>query len=130
VTALSVGVGWSQIVNVLNFGHALSAPTQTSSSELCLNITEHLHDFVKQSMTAMNTQGSEYDYGSIMHYGPYTFAVDKSKPSISPQPNHVADGEMGQRLAQSTADVWRIQKLYSCTIDTAHITRPSSSRKS
>lgn len=90
--------------------------------------SEHLHDFTKQSITEMNTQGSDYDFGSIMHYGAYTFAVDKSKPSISPNAGQGHDLTMGQRLAQSTADVWRIQKLYGCTIDTTHITRPSSSQ--
>lgn len=90
--------------------------------------SDHLHDFSLHTMAEMNLQGSPYDYGSIMHYGAYTFAVDKSRPSVSPKPGHVLDVTMGQRLAQSTADVWRIQKLYACALDTTHIARPSSSQ--
>ena len=64
----------------------------------------------------MNTLGTTYDYGSIMHYGAYTFAVDKSQPSISPKPGKARGVTMGQRLAMSTLDVERVQKLYGCTV--------------
>ena len=64
----------------------------------------------------MDTQGSPYDFGSIMHYGAYTFAVDKSHPSISPKPGKARGVTMGQRLAMSTHDVERVQKLYGCTV--------------
>ena len=64
----------------------------------------------------MNIQGSPYDFGSIMHYGAYTFAVDKSHPSISPKAGKARGVTMGQRLAMSTRDVERVQKLYGCTV--------------
>jgi len=90
--------------------------------------TSHTHDFSEHTTRDMNTEGSPYDYGSIMHYGAYTFAIDKSKPTISPMPGHAAGVAMGQRLAMSTPDVYRIQKLYQCRVDTSHITRPSTSQ--
>lgn len=60
----------------------------------------------------MQTFGEPYDYGSIMHYGPYSFAIDKSKPTIIPK--HSDGHIMGQRLALSREDVDKIQKLYNC----------------
>jgi len=87
----------------------------------------HWHDFTKHSTHDMDLLGSPYDFGSIMHYGAYTFAVDKSHPSISPKPGKAVGETMGQRLAMSTNDVSRIQKLYGCTVDTTHVTKPSTS---
>jgi len=89
--------------------------------------TEHQHDFTKRSTTEMTTLGTPYDFGSIMHYGAYTFAVDKSHPSLSPRSGQASGETMGQRLAMSEQDVTRIQKLYGCTVDTAHIAHPSTS---
>lgn len=60
----------------------------------------------------MTTFGEPYDFGSIMHYGPYSFAIDKSKPTIIPK--HSPGAIMGQRLALSREDVDKIQKLYNC----------------
>ncbi|XP_076458528.1 meprin A subunit beta-like [Babylonia areolata] len=77
----------------------------------------HQHDFSKHSSHDMTTLGTPYDFGSIMHYGAYTFAVDKSKPSMSPRPGHATGVTMGQRLAMSVQDVARIQKLYQCPVD-------------
>jgi Astacin (Peptidase family M12A) len=43
--------------------------------------------------------GTEYDYGSIMHYGDKAFAKDKSQPSIRKlKSSHV---KMGQRKCKS-----------------------------
>jgi len=88
--------------------------------------SQHQHDFTKHSSRDMNTQGSPYDFGSIMHYGAYTFAIDKSQPSISPKAGKAVGVTMGQRLAMSSHDVERIQKLYGCTVDTRHVIHPST----
>ncbi|KAK7491886.1 hypothetical protein BaRGS_00016905 [Batillaria attramentaria] len=89
--------------------------------------SSHMHDFTKHSSREMDTLGTDYDYGSIMHYGAYTFAVNKALPSISPKPGHAAGVTMGQRLAMSKEDVTRIQKQYGCPVDTTHIAKPSTS---
>ena len=47
-----------------------------------------------------------YDYGSIMHYGPFAFAKDPSKPTIiSPKP-------IGQRTALSAKDIAAVAIIY------------------
>ncbi|XP_070188360.1 hatching enzyme 1.2-like [Littorina saxatilis] len=90
--------------------------------------SQHQHDFTKHTSNDMNLLGTPYDFGSVMHYGAYTFAVDKSHPSISPKTGYANGVTMGQRLAMSTQDVARIQKLYGCPVDTSHVTHPSSSQ--
>jgi hypothetical protein len=51
----------------------------------------------------------DYDYGSIMHYGPKNFARDRSKPTIVPcQP----DVTIGQRERMSYGDRQTIAKMY------------------
>ena len=52
-----------------------------------------------------------YDYGSIMHYPAYGFAVDRNIPTIIPlDPKAV----IGQIKKMSALDVERVQILYSC----------------
>nr|SPP68603.1 Meprins-like metalloprotease MD4 [Colubraria reticulata] len=80
-------------------------------------------DFVKRNDTDSQTLDTPYDYKSVMHYGPYTFAIDESSPVLTP--SKTVKGKMGQRLAMSTNDVLRVQRLYNCPEDTSHITRPS-----
>jgi Astacin (Peptidase family M12A) len=48
-----------------------------------------------------------YDYDSLMHYGAYGFAIDRSKPTIeSPEP-------IGQREALSTGDIAAVAAMYA-----------------
>ena len=55
--------------------------------------------------------GTSYDYGSVMHYGAYGFAVDPSIPTIIPKD---PDAEIGQRVKLSELDIERVQILYQC----------------
>ena len=77
-----------------------------------INVLAQQKDFKMHTTHDSTTYGMPYNFGSIMHYGPYSFAKDKSKPTIIPkiEPN----GIMGQRLALSIGDVKMIQKLYNC----------------
>ncbi|XP_018410010.1 PREDICTED: astacin-like metalloendopeptidase [Nanorana parkeri] len=58
--------------------------------------------------------GTEYDYGSVMHYPSTAFSVDGSSPTIVPKPN--ASVPIGQRYGLSTLDVSKINKLYDCGV--------------
>ncbi|XP_061466832.1 astacin-like metalloendopeptidase isoform X2 [Rhineura floridana] len=59
-----------------------------------------------------NNLGLPYDYGSVMHYGPYDFSNAAGKPTIVPTPN--ASVLIGQRVGLSNLDVKKINMLYSC----------------
>ncbi|XP_033005243.1 astacin-like metalloendopeptidase [Lacerta agilis] len=59
-----------------------------------------------------NNLGLPYDYGSVMHYGPYDFSSAPGKATIVPIPN--ASVPIGQRIGLSDLDVKKINKLYRC----------------
>lgn len=59
----------------------------------------------------MDTLGTLYDYGSIMHYGATIFSKN-GKPTLVPKFN--THGTMGQRSGFSEMDIWKIKKLYGC----------------
>lgn len=65
-----------------------------------------IHNF-DQQITDGDDVG-EYDFGSIMHYSAFAFAVDSSKPTIITR-----NGEaIGQRLALSPGDIAAIEEIY------------------
>ena len=57
--------------------------------------------------------GTEYDYGSVMHYPGDAFAIDENIPTIITKDLEAQD-EIGQRVRMSEADIERVQILYSC----------------
>jgi len=60
----------------------------------------------------------DYDYSSIMHYGPYFFSKNKRGkiPTIVPKQEGV---DIGQREMLSKTDCMKINALYKCFGDTA-----------
>lgn len=60
-----------------------------------------------------DTLGLLYDYGSILHYGEYEYAIDDSVPTLEPK-NPDDAGDMGQRIQLSADDVTRIRTVYGC----------------
>lgn len=69
-------------------------------------------NFKKYKEGDVYTFGQSYDYGSLMHYGPYGFAKDKKKPTITPLQKGV---KIGQRKGFSKTDIIKINLLYNCT---------------
>ncbi|OWF49562.1 Zinc metalloproteinase nas-4 [Mizuhopecten yessoensis] len=93
-------------------------------------------DFVAESRNILNTLNAPYDYGSIMHYGAYTFSKN-GNPALKALFDD--KGTMGQRDGFSAVDIWKINKLYSCTggdapkpkwmiEDTTSTVRPSTAK--
>ena len=68
------------------------------------------HNFAKN--TTNNSDHGVYDYGSIMHYGAYAFAINTSIKTIT-----TAGGQaIGQRTALSASDVAAVNRMYpACT---------------
>lgn len=60
--------------------------------------------------TGVDTLGIEYDYGSVMHYGPTGFSSN-GQPTIVPK---VAGVTIGQRTGLSQRDVDKVRKHYNC----------------
>ncbi|ODM89381.1 Astacin-like metalloendopeptidase [Orchesella cincta] len=75
-----------------------------------------LGNFIKYSSAQVDPEGVRNDYGSLMHYGAYSFSQDASKPTIVPK----TDVEIGQRNGLSESDV---QKLRHITTNTTTLPR-------
>jgi len=69
------------------------------------------NNFVKLPPSQIDLLGTSYDYGSVLHYSAYAFAVDPSIPTIIP---HDPEAEIGQRITLSALDIERVQILYQC----------------
>ncbi|KAL3095861.1 hypothetical protein niasHS_005620 [Heterodera schachtii] len=65
--------------------------------------------FEKYSAATIQTLGSDYDFGSIMHYGPNAFTRN-GMPTIVPR----RQATIGQRSGFSKLDAWKINALYEC----------------
>uniref|UniRef100_A0A0N5AIE8 Metalloendopeptidase n=1 Tax=Syphacia muris TaxID=451379 RepID=A0A0N5AIE8_9BILA len=75
------------------------------------NVESGLQDqFDKYSLNMINHLGTDYDYGSVMHYAPTAFSKN-GKPTIEPKKKGV---EIGQRVGFSENDLYKINKLYEC----------------
>lgn len=69
------------------------------------------YNFKKHEPDTIADLGIDYDLGSIMHYGPNAFAIDKRQTTIEV----IGEGSIGQRKDLSALDVTKINKLYNCS---------------
>ncbi|XP_046645314.1 hatching enzyme 1.2-like [Daphnia pulicaria] len=68
------------------------------------------NNFKSYSQSEIQHLGAPYDYGSVLHYSAYAFAVDPSIPTII-----VPDGvSIGQREGFSEVDIFEVNTLYEC----------------
>ncbi|KAH7724532.1 NAS-13 protein [Aphelenchoides avenae] len=75
------------------------------------NVESGLEDqFDKYSLSIIDNLGTQYDYGSVMHYGATAFSKN-GQPTIEPLQSGVT---IGQRSGFSDTDLYKINKLYSC----------------
>ena len=69
-------------------------------------------NFDKYTNDEVDTQMTSYDYGSVMHYDRYAFALNRTQPTITPTMN--ASAFIGQRAGLSLTDIIEIQRFYDC----------------
>ncbi|EAT33220.1 AAEL011550-PA [Aedes aegypti] len=55
--------------------------------------------------------GTDYDYGSVMHYSSTAFSINGQKTIVALQET---DQVMGQRVAMSEKDILKINRMYNC----------------
>ena len=70
-----------------------------------------LSQFTKYDSVTSDTQGTSYDYNSVMHYGSNDFTANGSA-TIEPLQANV---KIGQRYFLSSIDIAAIQMFYSCS---------------
>uniref|UniRef100_A0A1A9WUH2 Metalloendopeptidase n=1 Tax=Glossina brevipalpis TaxID=37001 RepID=A0A1A9WUH2_9MUSC len=74
-------------------------------------------------MILMDDFNQEYDYGSVLHYGPTAFSINGER-TIIPIYDDDAAGNMGQRRGMSKKDINKLNLMYHCPreIPFPHIT--------
>ncbi len=81
---------------------------------MSFSLTGYESNFAKlEEGVSIDHLGTDYDYGSVMHYPGTAFAVNEDIPTIVTRDPSAQD-EIGQRVTMSEADIERIQVLYSC----------------
>ncbi|XP_052069170.1 meprin A subunit beta-like [Mytilus californianus] len=74
--------------------------------------TSHARNFDKYQLgTQIDHLGMPYDYGSVMHYPAFAFAIDRHQMTLEPKQSGVT---IGQRVRLSETDAKEIQILYGC----------------
>jgi hypothetical protein len=68
-------------------------------------------NFEMKTPDEIDLLGTPYDYGSVMHYDAYAFAIDESIPTIIP---HDPNAVIGNRVTMSALDIERVQIHYGC----------------
>ena len=74
-------------------------------------VSDNEHNFKKYTFSDINTLGSPYDYGSIMHYSSTAFGNWPWSTTIEPKNG---DAEIGQRDHLSKLDAETMKKYYNC----------------
>ena len=109
-----VGVVVHEIGHILGFFHE---HTRTDRDQYVrINwaniIPEFYTNFNRTYEHLQDSRNSPYDYKSIMHYGSYAFAKDRSRKTIEVIQNTTAT--IGQRKGLSELDIQQAKLLYPC----------------
>eukprot|EP00804_Cyclotella_cryptica_P019397 CCRYP_006589-RA/>CCRYP_006589-RA protein AED:0.05 eAED:0.05 QI:76/0.88/0.8/1/0.77/0.9/10/0/1153 len=103
-----------ELVHALGFWHEHTRPDRDDYISIQWDNVQadFEHNFAKA--VEINSLGSPYDFGSIMHFSNWAYANNPTLPTIV---NKTIMGQgvvMGQREKLSDADVYQIRLLYQC----------------
>ncbi|KAL4240304.1 Meprin A subunit beta [Mactra antiquata] len=107
------GTVMHELLHALGFWHEQSRTDRDNYVTIHYDNIQKGHEgnFNRYGTGYIDMLGQPYDYGSIMHYSAYAFAIDRSKMTIEPKQPGVT---IGQRVRLSNIDVKEIQLLYGC----------------
>ena len=119
------GIVMHEFMHAAGFWHEQSRPDRDNFVRVHYDNIKPLmrFNFKKYEWGKVPNLGLSYDTGSIMHYGPYAFARDRSRPTLTALPS-AGTGRMGQREGFSSLDVQKLNRLYSCDSTTPKPTPP------
>ncbi|KAK6012442.1 astacin [Ostertagia ostertagi] len=112
----SLGTVAHEIAHALGFYHAQSRYDRDSYIRVNLNNVQSGYEgnFVKQTPATENHFGLGYDFGSVMHYGGYAFAMNTNIYTIQTlQPEY--QNTLGQRERPAFSDVRLMNYYYNCS---------------
>ena len=116
----SLGIVLHEILHAIGLWHEQSRPDRDSYVTIHEeNIaTGKKHNFGKRFDRAVDYQGSEYDYGSVMHYITTAFANCSNCSTLNVNNDHEYENQgqpmLGQRIGLSSSDIIQINHLYKC----------------
>ncbi|XP_035679789.1 zinc metalloproteinase nas-15-like isoform X1 [Branchiostoma floridae] len=108
-----VGTVIHEILHALGFWHEQSRPDRDSYVRIqWANIPQSVrYNFQKYTSREVNSLGSAYDIGSVMHYGSYAFSFNR-RPTITDTAGRPITT---QRRGFSNSDLTQLAALYRCS---------------
>ncbi|GAB0098082.1 hypothetical protein DMENIID0001_137780 [Sergentomyia squamirostris] len=101
-----------EFIHALGFHHTQTAYTRNDYViirwEFIQSGTEG--NFVLRDRTTSTMYDLDYDYDSVMHYGPTAFSIN-GQPTIVPTQEGAV---FGQRNSMSPMDIQRLNRMYNC----------------
>ncbi|XP_046443279.1 low choriolytic enzyme-like [Daphnia pulex] len=112
VSRIRPGIVLHELMHAAGFFHEHTRPDRDTFVRINFeNILEkHVFNFNTNDASKVTTLGLPYDYDSVMHYSRYAFAIDKTRPTITPVPNE--NVEIGNRRKFSSLDLLKLNALY------------------
>ncbi|XP_009693785.1 PREDICTED: meprin A subunit alpha-like [Cariama cristata] len=105
-----------EVLHALGFYHEQSRTDRDDYVQIWWDeiIEGFAYAFDKYDDSFLDDLNTPYDYESVLHYGPYSFNINSSVPSITtkiPEFNEI----IGQRLDFSRSALLRLNRMYNCT---------------
>ncbi|XP_062293243.1 meprin A subunit alpha-like [Scomber scombrus] len=105
-----------ELLHALGFCHEQSRTDRDDYVDILLDevVPGMEHNFNKYNDDFITDQNTAYDYESVMHYRPFSFNKDPSRPTITtkiPEFYNI----IGQYLDFSKMDTFRLNRMYNCS---------------
>eukprot|EP00118_Oscarella_pearsei_P009655 m.56285 g.56285 ORF g.56285 m.56285 type:complete len:580 (+) comp34585_c0_seq1:1421-3160(+) len=111
-----------EIGHAIGFWHEHTRPDRDEHVRINWNNIKKVnqHNFWKRNSSEINSNGGEYDFDSVMHYGANTFSSNHKETisvlgySMSEDERKRKEKNMGQRAGLSEGDIEQANALYKC----------------
>lgn len=109
-----VGRTLHEVMHALGFYHEHSRPDRDKFIHIVSNNVKEgkMSNFRKKTFDT-TTADFDYDYDSIMHYGPYFFSKSKRSRKVTIEPTKFG-AKIGQRVMLSKIDCMKINQQFEC----------------